>query len=302
MSYVYFPGCSLKSTGRAYEESMITVFDALGIALPEIDDWNCCGATAYMSISELKAFALSARNLAIAERQGNGSQGVDVVVPCAACYLGLNKTQHYLADNPGIRAKVNEALHAANLEYAGNARIRHPLDVLINDIGEAKVKEHVKKPLEGMKVACYYGCQLVRPYAEFDNQDEPTTMDRLMTALGAEVVDWPLKTRCCGGSLTGTVSEVGQRLSFLLLKEASKRGCDVIATACPLCQFNLECYQSTMNRNYNDSVNVPVAYFTQLMGIAFGLESKKLGLQRLFVPMRPARRTPAAAGGGHVVR
>ncbi len=302
MSYIYFPGCSLKSTGRAYEESMIAVFDALGIALPEIDDWNCCGATAYMSISELKAFALSARNLAIAERQGNGSQSVDIVVPCAACYLGLNKTQHYLADNPGIRAKVNDALHAANLEYAGKARIRHPLDVLINDVGEAKVKEHVKKPLEGMKVACYYGCQLVRPYAEFDNQDEPTTMDRLMKALGAEVVDWPLKTRCCGGSLTGTVSEVGQRLSFLLLKEASKRGCDVIATACPLCQFNLECYQSTMNSHYNDSVDVPVAYFTQLMGMAFGLESKKLGLQRLFVPMRPARRTPAAAGGGHVVK
>jgi heterodisulfide reductase subunit B len=281
---------------------MIAVFDALGIALPEIDDWNCCGATAYMSISELKAFALSARNLAIAERQGNGSQSVDIVVPCAACYLGLNKTQHYLADNPGIRAKVNEALHAANLEYAGKARIRHPLDVLINDVGEAKLKEQVKKPLEGMKVACYYGCQLVRPYAEFDNQDEPTTMDRLMKALGAEVVDWPLKTRCCGGSLTGTVSEVGQRLSFLLLKEASKRGCDVIATACPLCQFNLECYQSTMNSHYNDSVDVPVAYFTQLMGMAFGLESKKLGLQRLFVPMRPARRTPAAAGGGHVVK
>jgi heterodisulfide reductase subunit B len=123
-----------------------------------------------------------------------------------------------------------------------------------------------------------------------------------MTALGAEVVDWPLKTRCCGGSLTGTVSEVGQRLSFLLLKEASKRGCDVIATACPLCQFNLECYQSTMNSNYSDSVDVPVAYFTQLMGMAFGLESRKLGLQRLFVPMRPARRTPAAAGGGHVVK
>jgi len=142
----------------------------------------------------------------------------------------------------------------------------------------------------------------VRPYAEFDNQDEPTTMDRLMKALGAEVVDWPLKTRCCGGSLTGTVSEVGQRLSFLLLKEAAKRGCDVIATACPLCQFNLECYQSTMNRRYNDSVNVPVAYFTQLMGMAFGLENKKLGLQRLFVPMRPARRIPAAAGGAHVVR
>jgi len=296
MSYIYFPGCSLQSTGKPYEESMQAVFAALNIPIKELDDWNCCGATAYMSISELKSFALSARNMALAERQAGADNSADMVVPCAACYLGLNKAHHYLAENPDLNAKIKGALGVAGLNYSGRVRIRHPLDVLVNDIGTKTLSERVKQPLKGMKVACYYGCQLVRPYADFDDQHEPTTMDVIMKALGAEVVDWPLKTRCCGGSLTGTVPDVGQRLSYILLREAKKRGCDVIATACPLCQFNLECYQGEMSRKYEAPVEVPVAYFTQLMGMAFGLDHKKLGLKRLFVPVH----APAAVGGSHV--
>lgn len=302
MSYLYYPGCSLKSTGRAYEESMLAVFQALDLPLDELDDWNCCGATAYMAISELKAFALSARNLAIAERQKKTADRIDLVVPCAACYLGLNKAQHYLNEDARIRSTVEEALGAADLEYSGRVKVRHPLDVLVNDLGVKQIKARVKRPLEGMKVACYYGCQLVRPYSDFDDQHQPTTMDTVMKALGAEVVDWPLKTRCCGGSLTGTVQEVGQRLSYILLKEAQRRGCDIIATACPLCQFNLECYQSQMSRRFDAPVNIPVAYFTQIMGVAFGIGRNKLGLQRLFVPVREIQRQTAAAGGSHVAK
>lgn len=302
MSYLYYPGCSLKGTGRAYEESMLSAFDALGVRLQELDDWNCCGATAYMSISELKSFALSARNMALAERQCDDGKPVDIVVPCAACYLGLYKAQHYLDENDDVREKVERALEAAGLSYSGRARIRHPLDVLINDIGVDRVAECVRRPLEEFRVACYYGCQLVRPYAEFDDQHEPTTMDKLMVALGAKVVDWPLKTRCCGGSLTGTVQDVGQRLSYILLREAIRRGCDVVATACPLCQFNLECYQPQISRRFAESINVPVAYFSQLMGIAFGLPRRKVGLHRLFVPIREPRPSPVTAGGSHVVR
>ncbi|MBU1320397.1 MAG: CoB--CoM heterodisulfide reductase iron-sulfur subunit B family protein [candidate division Zixibacteria bacterium] len=296
MSYLYFPGCSLRSTGRAYEESMLSLFANLGVPLSEIDDWNCCGATAYMSVSELKSFALSARNLALAERQCKDSGTVDIVVPCAACYLGLNKAQHYLNDNPEIRTKIDTALYAAGLKYTGRARIRHPLDVLVNDIGLKEMASRTVHPLEGYRVACYYGCQLIRPYADFDDQHQPSTMDRLMKAMGAEVVDWPLKTRCCGGSLTGTVQEVGQRLSYILLKEATRRGCNVITTACPLCQFNLECYQSEMSRRFDDTVNVPVAYFTQLIGLALGIPQKKLGLQRLFVPLRESHQVNVVAG------
>ena len=302
MSYLYYPGCSLKSTGRAYEESMLAVFDYLKIDLNELDDWNCCGATAYMSISELKAFALSARNFALAEKQAGGSGPVDMVIPCAACYLGLNKAKRYLMDHQDVKEIIEKALHEAGLEYRGNVRIRHPLDLLVNDVGLDSIRAMAIRPLEGVKIACYYGCQIIRPYADFDDQHNPRSMDDLMVALGAEVIDWPLKSRCCGGSLTGTVQEVGLRLSYLIVKEAKKRGADVIATACPLCQFNLECYQNKMNTMFNDDLRLPVAYFTQLLGLAFGLSPKKLGINRLFMPFEMPVTAEISQGGSHACR
>jgi heterodisulfide reductase subunit B len=300
MSYIYYPGCSLKGTGRAYEESILEVFKALNHPLTELEDWNCCGATAYMSISELKAFTLCARNLALAERQDKGAEETDLVVPCAACYLGLNKAWHYLNEHADIRATVDNALQAAGLTYEGRVRIRHPLDIFVNDLGIDKLSEPLDRSLEGLRVACYYGCQLVRPYSEFDDQHNPSTMETVMKALGAEIVDWPLKTRCCGGALTGTIPEVGLKLSYILLNEAKKRGCDVIVTACPLCQFNLECYQSRINKTYGNGYKLPVAFFTQLMGLAYGIDRKKLGIQRLFVPLRQQLQTAHYAGGEHV--
>ncbi len=300
MSYLYYPGCSAKSTGKAYEESLLAVFSALQIPTIEIEDWNCCGATAYMSISELKAFALCARNFALAERQSKGTTMIDLIVPCAACYLGLKKALLYLREYPEIRTKVDESLHSAGLKYTGHIRIRHPLDILVNDVGLKKIASLVTHPLDGFRVACYYGCQVIRPYADFDDQHEPSTMDKIVESLGAEVIDWPIKTRCCGGSLTGTVQEYGLRLSYNLLKEAKKRGCNVIATSCSLCQFNLECYQRQMKRRFKDKVNVPVAFFTQLMGMAFGIPSRQLGLHRLLVPLQQPSKTKADVGGHHV--
>jgi heterodisulfide reductase subunit B len=299
VKYLYYPGCSLKSTGKPYEESMLAVFAALGQTLEEIDDWNCCGATAYMSISELKGFALSARNLALAERQSDNGH-THMMVPCAACYLGLNKSQRYLSEHKDIRASVDTALAEAGLTYRGQVKVRHPLDILINDVGLEAISKRVTRPLSGLKVACYYGCQLVRPYADFDDMHEPTTMDQIVSALGGTPVDWPLKTRCCGGSLTGTVPDVGMRLSYVLLREAQRRGCDVVITACPLCQFNLECYQPAMSRDHDTTVHLPAVYFTQLMGVAFGLAERSLGLQRMFVPFKPGAPQAEAKGGVHV--
>lgn len=300
MSYLYFPGCSLQSTGRAYEESMLAVFGALRMPIEELDDWNCCGATAYMSVSELKAFALCARNFAIAEQQREGEEPSDLIVPCAACYLGLSKAKRYLNEYPKILERINKALAEAGLKYTNRTRIRHPLDVLVNDIGAQKIASKVTRPLTGLRVACYYGCQLVRPYADFDDQHEPRTMDTLMKALGAEVVDWPLRTRCCGGSLTGTIQEVGLRLSYILLSEAVKRGCNVIATACPLCQFNLECYQTKISGKFGEELEVPVAYFTQLVGLALGAPQDDLGLKRLFIPLPRSPEEQLTAGGVNV--
>jgi heterodisulfide reductase subunit B len=282
MKYSYFPGCSLKGLGRAYEESLLPVMERLGVELVELDDWNCCGATAYMSVDEAMACVLAARNLAIAEKTGPH----DLVTPCAACYLVLNKTKHNIADYPEINATVQRALSNAHLSYSGKVPVRHPLDVLVNDIGLDVIKEKVVRPLKGLKVAPYYGCQVVRPYATFDDAWNPTTMDRLLATLGAEVVHFPLKTKCCGGSLTGTVPEAGLRLTYILLKEAVRRGADVIATVCPLCHFNLDAYQDQIDRRWGPA-RIATVYITQLMGLAFGIPAEQLGLKRNMVPMKP---------------
>ena len=274
MKYLYFPGCSLKGTGKAYEESLLAVFRALGIELREIEDWNCCGATAYMSVDEVKSYALAGRNLALAERED-----LDVIAPCSACYLVLNKTQKSLQDHPDIRRKVVGALQAAGLDYKGKVKVRHPLDVLVNDVGLDEIARRIKTPLKGKKFAPYYGCQIVRPFASFDDQYNPVTMDKLLRATGAECVTYPLKTRCCGGSLTGTLPEVGVRLAYILVKEAKKRGAEAMVTVCPLCQFNLDGYQDQIARKY-EAVDIPIVYFTQVLGLAMGLPASELGLKR----------------------
>jgi len=281
-AYAYYPGCSLSGLGRPYDESLRAVFGHLGLGLEEIPDWNCCGATSYMSVSEDKAVALAARNLALA-----GPMRAEVVAPCAACYLVLTKAQHMMHEYPALAARVHKGLRAAGLTYPEHVTVRHPLDILVNAVGLEAITAKVARPLAGYRVAPYYGCQVVRPYGTFDDPLRPQTLDRLMTAIGAHVVDYPLKAHCCGGSLTGTMEEIGVRLNFLLLKEAKARSANVLATVCPLCQYNLETYQAKMRRAFNEDVTLPIVYFTQLLGLAFGLSPVSLGLQRNFVTAEP---------------
>ena len=278
-TYHYYPGCSLKGTGRAYEESILAVFDALGVELREIEDWNCCGATAYMAVDETQALKLAARNLALAEK-ANGVDGI--VTPCSGCYLVLNKTRHVLKEYPDLGRQVSGALELEGLSYTGRAHPRHPVDVLINDIGLDEIAKHIKRPLKGLSVAPYYGCQIVRPYADFDDQHHPTTLDRLLKTIGATVTHYPLKTKCCGGSMTGTIPSVGMRLAWLLLHEAEKQGADLMATVCPLCQFNLDAYQDRCSAAHGP-VRMPVVYITQLLGLALGLDAEAVGLHRQIV-------------------
>ncbi len=297
MSYIYYPGCSVKSTGKVYEESLLEVFKKLDTPLEEIKDWNCCGATAYFSIDETEAFALAARNLALAEMQSR-SENLNIVAPCSACYLILKKTEDYLTHHDDLKRKVDIGLNEIGLKYEGKVHVRHPLDVVVNDIGLEAVSKKVTRPLRGLKVACYYGCQIVRPYRDFDHERDPKTMDELVKVLGAEPIDWPLKTRCCGGSLTGTIEEVGLRLSYIILREVRRRGADLVITTCPLCQFNLECYQERINKEFNEKLEIPIIYFTQLMGMAFGITDKALGINRLFIP--PTRLAKLRQGGENV--
>lgn len=278
MKYVYYPGCSLRGTGRAYEESLLTLFGQLGVRLEELDDWNCCGATNYVSVDEMKAYALAGRNLARAARQ----QG-DLLAPCSACYMALLKTQRYMAEDPETKRIVGAALAAAGLDPPNGVRIRHPLDVLLNDVGLDAIRARVVRPLKGLKVIPYYGCQVVRPYATFDDQHDPTSMDRLLEAAGATVIDFHLKTRCCGGSQKGTMPEIGLYLIHTLLSEAGRDGGDVIATVCPLCQFNLEVFQREATAEHR-TPSIPVVYFTQLLALALGATPDEAALDRLIVP------------------
>jgi len=283
--YQYYPGCSVRGTSKQYEESLMAVCEALDTQLDEVKDWNCCGATAYMSIDEDEALALASRNLALAERANHD----DLVTPCSACYLVLNKTQRRLDAEPKTRERVSRAM---GVEYQNSVQVRHVLDILVNDVGLGAITERVTNKLTGLKVAPYYGCQIVRPYAVFDSQLNPVTMDNLLKAAGAEVVDYPFKTRCCGGSQTGTIPVVGLHLVYQLLKEAQEKGADMVATICPLCQFNLEVYQDQVAKEY-DLDPIPVIYFTQILGLALGLSHEQLGLQRSIVPVEPVleRRT-----------
>jgi len=280
--YIYYPGCSLKGSSKHYEESILPVFKEIGMGLEELEDWNCCGATAYFSVDDTMATAICGRNLSLAEKTGK-----DIIAPCAGCYLTLRKSNELLHSQTDKAQKILEDLKKNGCEYNGQVKVKHPLEVLIHDIGLKKIMEKVKSPLTGLKVACYYGCQLVRPFTDFDDPDYPVTLDNIMEAIGAEPVEFSAKTRCCGGSLTGTIEEVGLRLNYILLKEAKKKGADVIATICPLCQFNLEITQNKIVKKYKEDIKMPVLYFSQLMGIAFGIPKEDLGFSRSIISLKP---------------
>ncbi|HSG28926.1 MAG TPA: CoB--CoM heterodisulfide reductase iron-sulfur subunit B family protein [Candidatus Krumholzibacterium sp.] len=278
MKYTYYPGCSVSATANLYQESIDAVTPELGIELDELDDWNCCGATAYMSVKELMSFAISARNLALAEKLHR-----DVVTPCSACYLVLNKTVHYFEDYPDIRKKLGIALEAGGLNFSGKVKVRHLLDVVVNDVEEEKIKGLVKRDLSALKVAPYYGCQIVRPDVEFDDPDDPQTMDGLIRSLGAECVKYSMKTKCCGASLMGTEEKKALKLCKEILADAERNGAHCIIAVCPLCQMNLDIYQSKVNSLFGTKFRIPVIYFTQLIGLAMGKSPRELGLGRLGV-------------------
>jgi heterodisulfide reductase subunit B len=279
--YAYYPGCSLKAGSKHYEESLLPVFKEIGMELKEIEDWNCCGATAYFSVDDTMAAAICGRNLSLAERSDK-----NIMAPCAGCFLTLKKSNAFLTSGGAKAKKIRNDLKKVGCEYQGKVEVKHPLEVLVKEIGLKKIMEKVTNPLSGLKVASYIGCQLVRPYTDFDDPDYPVTLDNLMEALGAEPVDYSAKTRCCGGSLTGTIEEVGVRLNYILLKEAKKKGADVVVTVCPLCQFNLEVMQSKIEKKYKDIVKMPILYFTQLMGLALGIAKEDLGFSRSIIPLK----------------
>lgn len=275
MEYTYFPGCSLESAHSSYNDSMKKVFSHLDCKLHELEDWNCCGATAYMSVKEIVGFAISARNLALAEKYK-----MDLIAPCSSCYTILAKTHRYMKELPELKDRVNQCLIEGGLNYNLGVNVRHPLDVLINDIGLGKIKEKAKYSLEGLKIANYYGCQIVRPEKGFDDREEPMTMDNLFSVIGATNVYYPMKVKCCGGMLMTTFEDVALKLSKEIIECAVSNGANCIVTTCPLCQMNLEAYQDVINNSYNTNFNIPILFFTQVLGLAFGFSDSELGIDK----------------------
>jgi heterodisulfide reductase subunit B len=289
MKYLFYPGCSMQRNAKPYLDSLLALQDKVGMEIVEIEDWNCCGATEYSAVNRTASHSLVGRNLAIAEGMSNGTN--TLMAACSACYLNLQKTDHYMLEDPVFNERINEALSAGDLHYdAGSLDVRHALDVIFNDIGLKTIKEQVVKPLKGLRVAAYYGCMIVRPDVnhKFDNPEYPTILEELLGALGAEVIDFPMKTHCCSGHMTQISGETAYELIRRLIYGATKYEADLLVTLCPMCQLNIDAYQAETNRFFNTDYEVPILYFTQLMGLAFGIDAKDLGIGKEFVDPRPA--------------
>ena len=289
MKYGYYPGCSLERNASSYHVSSMAIAKPLGIEFQEIKDWNCCGATEYMTINLMAAYALISRNLALAESQL--TDGRQVVAPCSMCFLNMSKADHYLTEDEKFAEKINIALGEAKLHYTpGSIRTRHLLEIMIEDTGLETISAKVTKPLSGLKIAPYYGCLITRPgyLSKFDNYEYPTSLDRLMKSLGASVVDFPMKAHCCGGHMTQISQGVALELIRQLLQNAAEYEADIIVTLCPMCQLNLDAYQADVNRYFKTKYHIPILYFTQMMGLAFGLSAGELGIGKELVDARPA--------------
>jgi len=271
--YTYFPGCSAEATAVGLGLSVQAIAKPLDMELIELEDWTCCGSTPYGSLDELESICVAARNLALAEKTR-----LDLITPCSSCFITLYQANIKLKDHPQLMAQINEALAVANLEYHGSVRVRHLTEVLVNDITPEVITTKIKRPLNGLKVAPYYGCQLVRPDYGFDDPEAPKSLDRLVACLGAEAVPFPLKNRCCGGSLIISEEDLVLGLLRKLLDNALENGAQCIVTPCPLCQTNLDAYQSRVNSKFKTHYNLPVLFITQLIGLALGIDPESLGL------------------------
>lgn len=284
MKYAYYPGCSLDSTGIEYQLSTKAVAGTLGVELWEIPEWNCCGASAAHNTDRLLSLALPARNLALAEKEG-----LDVAVPCAACYSRMKATEKAVRGSEDVREKISEIIE---MEYGASNRTLALLDVFTNQAGLEQVASLATKPLQGLKTACYYGCLMVKPprLAEFDDPEDPQTMDRLMEALGAEAVSWPYKTECCGAGFASSRTDIVLQMSYEVLRLAKAAGAEAVVTACPLCMLNLDMRQKEIGAKNGVALDLPILYFTELMALAFGHKPAAVGFNKHFVDTMPVVR------------
>ena len=277
MKYAYYPGCSAHSTARDMHESAVAVAEALGIDLVEPEGWTCCGATAAHQTDRVLAASLPAANLLKVQEMG-----LDMIANCAACYNRMKTANHEVSTVPAMRKLVSEAV---GKDYDGTVKVRHIIEVLLEDIGIDNVKSALKRSLKSLQVACYYGCLLVRPHevTNFDDPENPTSLDKLVTAMGGISLDWPHKVECCGGGLSLTRTDIVVNLTDSIVGMAKAAGAQCIAVSCPMCQINLDLRQQDIEKQSQIRHNMPILYVTQLLGLCLDISSDKLGLNKLMV-------------------
>lgn len=275
MKYLYYPGCSQKASSRSFETSFLAVCSRLGVELVELEDWNCCGATMAISCDKVLSLALAARNLALAEKEG-----LPLVTPCPSCRLAFLKVQKVLESEPAVARKVRDALAAGGWTLKGGVKVLHVLEFLAGEIGREKLEEQVTKPLRGVRMAPYYGCQAVRPWAVAGDEDDPQTLETILGALGAETVGFAHRTSCCGSSLMVTGKEKALGMSRRILTSLRGAGADILVTPCGLCQVNMELAQRGGGAGGSGKSPVPSLNVTQAVGLALGISPGKLGVSR----------------------
>ena len=276
MKLGFYPGCSLNGTAREYNESVKALAPVFGIELIDIDDWNCCGASAAHAVNRDLSLALPARTLALAEKQGFD----EIVVPCAACFNRLAVAQYELSKDEMLKKSVEKSI---DMTFKNDIKILNVVQFIEKYIKD-KIAEKVSHKFEH-QVACYYGCLLVRPHKiiDFDRVEDPTSLDELMQLIGATPIDWGFKTECCGASLSIARTDLVAKLSGNIVKDAADRGAEAIIVACPMCQSNLDMRRPQIDKYVGKEISTPVIYITQAIGLAVGIAPEKLGLQRHFV-------------------
>ena len=280
MKVSYFPGCTLNTTGKGFDNAVRAATAAVGLELIELPEWNCCGATYPLIIDNMLELAAPAHVLASAR-----DQGTMVTTACTTCYNVLKRTNKFLREHSEERERLNAFIEA---EYQGEVEVRDILHLLRDEVGFPAIQEKVQKPLKDLKVACYYGCMVLRPPSEvaYDDPDHPRSLDDLMAALGATPVDYPHKNECCGAYLTVSAPDVTREMAYTILKSAQSAGAEAIVTNCPLCQFNLDKRQADMAQFHAGFQAIPVFYFSQLMGLALGLDASNYGWERHYIDAR----------------
>jgi heterodisulfide reductase subunit B len=260
MKFSLYPGCTEHSTSAEFARSMEAVFEHLGAELSDIGDWNCCGAAATHSVNEKLSLALPARNIALAQTANAGP----LVIPCAGCYAMLKRSEKAMRDDPGTKAEIERIV---GFTYDPSFELLALLEAVVDRIGLPRIGEAVRRPLAGMKTACYYGCALVRrpSMTGFDDPEDPRMMEQLMAVLGATPVEWSFKLDCCGADLALTKGKEVCGIVDRIVGMAKEAGADCLVTSCGLCQANLELRQSH---------KMPVFYFTELMGVAFDIAGR----------------------------